>query len=734
MSKLSGRTDTDNASKRLIITATLAAVITTFIASFYPAGRPVDEVMSLSFGECYGWIFAQSVLLSLSGSAVGFIVIRLCPRSGLFIGSLVVLVLPWIYLADVLVFTWIGDRFISSTMAHVTQALLPAISLHLTRSAIVQLAFALLSAVTLSFLIIFTARYFADRWRPSKNAVGAGTMFVVLLLIALSLAIHPSLTWAVIRKEMSISSSRHPFCAFHLVGFRGVGLRVRGKTVAVASRLRALESYASVRMREQEMLGVKLMKSDKRASTTVVTPSKVILVVVECLRPEAISPELMPKLYQFSQKSLCLKQHFSGGNSTCLGMFSLLNGLESIWFRRKINQQPIYNRIMRDAGFQLGFFGGQTDWRHYEMDGFINDQQYDEFVIEEPRLPQTDLDAVRRTLTFIDQTEKTEGELSETVTTNETTKASGSSAHAALCYLYGTHSSFRYSNPKYQIFMPEAEEGLLISNKPELKEQFYNRYRNSLRSMDDILAPLLRDDCVVIVAGDHGEPFLDDGTASHGTRLSRYQNMTPAIIYYPGVRPAVIEAPTYHADLLPTLFSILNLSVENPEIFDGMSLVKVNPQMLSERSFISGNFIDPTSLLIGPWSTKKDQPFGYRIIHDIDQWQSEYLNPVDELGYEMGQSVIRGEDLYRNWFHSRFQSNPVEDFSEFDLLCKSLKSQHQEVRLAALDIVGSIEDPEAELIQLVEELASDLDELVRERAKELTITISRDRDWWSLFK
>ena len=248
MSKLIGRTDTDNASKRLIITATLAAVITTFIASFYPAGRPVDEVMSLSFGECYGWIFAQSVLLSLSGSAVGFIVIRLYPRSGLFIGSLVVLVLPWIYLADVLVFTWIGDRFISSTMAHVTQALLPAISLHLTRSAIVQLAFALLSAVTLSFLIIFTARYFADRWRPSKNAVGAGTMFVVLLLIALSLAIHPSLTWAVIRKEMSISSSRHPFCAFHLVGFRGVGLRARGKTVAVASRLRALESYASVRM------------------------------------------------------------------------------------------------------------------------------------------------------------------------------------------------------------------------------------------------------------------------------------------------------------------------------------------------------------------------------------------------------------------------------------------------------------------------------------------------------
>ncbi len=56
-----------------------------------------------------------------------------------------------------------------------------------------------------------------------------------------------------------------------------------------------------------------------------------------------------------------------------------------------------------------------------------------------------------------------------------------------------------------------------------------------------------------MVLGDHGEPFLDDGTAIHGTRLSRFQNMTPAVIYYPGVQPRTIQLPTFHPDLLPTL-------------------------------------------------------------------------------------------------------------------------------------------------------------------------------------
>ena len=140
------------------------------------------------------------------------------------------------------------------------------------------------------------------------------------------------------------------------------------------------------------------------------------------------------------------------------------------------------------------------------MDGFVHEQHYDDFMIEDPDLPKTDLNAVMRTLDFLERpTEHPSRDSFEGDRKSSVVESKKIGEHrAAICYLYGTHSSFRYSDEKYRIFTPEADEGLLISNAPELKEQFYNRYKNSLRSMDDTLKPLLRDDCVVIVMGDWG--------------------------------------------------------------------------------------------------------------------------------------------------------------------------------------------------------------------------------------
>lgn len=733
MPKLNDTKDKGFASKQLIITTVFSAIVTTAIASFYPAGRPVDEVLSLTFAECYSWVLSQSLLLTLATCLPGMLVIRWSPKYGILIGSILTLGLPWIYFADVLTFNWIGDRFLSATMAHIGRALLPALSLHLTQAAIIQGLFVFLSALCLSVTIVVVAKRSARRWSQSEDSISANTTAFVLVILALILASRPLLNWSVIGNEMRVSSCRHPFCAFHVVGFRGVGVKVRGESISLASRLRALDTFSAVKRREKQMLEINLKEVKNPDASFKVHHEKVILVVVECLRPEAISPELMPNLYRYAQKSIYMPQHFSGGNSTCLGMFSLLNGLETIWFHRGINEQPIYNRVMRHAGFELAFFGGQTDWRVYGMDGFINDQQYDEFVIEDPDLPQTDLNAVRRTLEFVDHDLEADGR-----TKVRDTKDSSVSQHprgrAALCYLYGTHSSFRYSDPKYRVFLPEAEEGLLISNAPDLKEQFYNRYRNSLRSMDDILAPLLREDCVVLVMGDHGEPFLDDGTASHGTRLSKYQNQTPALVYYPGVKPRVIDSPTFHADLLPTLFSILDFSIDVEGVLDGIDLHSVETNVLNNRSFLTGNFMDATSLLVGPWTGKEDQPFGYRVIHDIHQWQTDYLNPIDPLGYETNQDDVAGRLLYEAWFLSRFGTELKDGFSDINLLCQCLRSPHREVRLAALKMVATLEELRPEVIKLVQEMASDDDQLVRERAKQLTISISRDQDWLSLFQ
>ena len=710
---------------QLLLLTILSSILIASIAIFFPADRPVDEVISLTFASSYGWVLAQAFFVTLPVFCLFGFLCRWKPRYTAFVGKCMLLALPWIYLCDVLVFTWIGDRLLSPTMAHILKSLLPALALHITQSAMMQAIALLVIGFIVSFACVKISRGIASRWINSEESISTRTALCTLLVIAVGLSIHPLRNWETIESEMQSASRRHPFCAFHIVGFRGTGLKVSSQTIAASSRLRALESIDAVQKRELEMLELTCQAGLQDGRKMVPRHPKVILVVVECLRPEVISPELMPNLHAFSQKAIYCQNHFTGGNSTCLGMFSLFNGLESIWFHREINEQPIYNRLMRQAGYQLGFFGGQTDWRIYDMDGFVNESQYDAFVIEDPDLPVTDLNAVRRTLAFIDD-DKGMG------ASKLATKDSESSLRSAVCYLYATHSSFRYSAPEYRVFTPEADEGLLISNAPELKEQFYNRYKNSLRSMDDILSPLLREDCVVIVMGDHGEPFLDDGTASHGTRLSRYQNMTPAVIYYPGVQPKTVTEVSFHADILPTLFSILGINVTNEHVFDGVDLISSSMRELQQRIFVTGNFMDATSLLVGPWTNDPDRPFGHRVVHDIHQWQASYLNPVDDLGYELDSESAEGREFYRSWMIQRFGRELIGKFNDIDLFRKCFKSVNSETRMEALKIAEQVPEPSEELIRLVETLLSDEDPMIREKAKRFMISLSRGRSWLSL--
>ena len=98
----------------------------------------------------------------------------------------------------------------------------------------------------------------------------------------------------------------------------------------------------------------------------------------------------------------------------------------------------------------------------------------------------------------------------------------------------------------------------------------WNRYRNSARTVDHLIAPLLKHpNRIVAIVGDHGESFLDDGTIGHGTRLSASQTQTPAIIVGSNVPTKKVREATSHADLLPTLLELCDIQTSSPMSFDG---------------------------------------------------------------------------------------------------------------------------------------------------------------------
>ncbi|MEA3306939.1 MAG: DUF3413 domain-containing protein, partial [Elusimicrobiota bacterium] len=59
----------------------------------------------------------------------------------------------------------------------------------------------------------------------------------------------------------------------------------------------------------------------------------IIFLVSEALRYDMMNPEIMPNTYALSKKSLVFKNHYSGGNCSRFGVFSLFYGLYgNYWF------------------------------------------------------------------------------------------------------------------------------------------------------------------------------------------------------------------------------------------------------------------------------------------------------------------------------------------------------------------------------------------------------------------
>jgi membrane-anchored protein YejM (alkaline phosphatase superfamily) len=97
-----------------------------------------------------------------------------------------------------------------------------------------------------------------------------------------------------------------------------------------------------------------------------------------------------------------------------------------------------------------------------------------------------------------------------------------------------------------------------------------NRYINSCNHLDSQFARVigyLRDhdllkNTVVILTGDHGEEFLENGRWGHNSMFHSQQIHTPLVVWVPGRAPAVYEHATSHIDWVPTLLPLLG--VKNP--------------------------------------------------------------------------------------------------------------------------------------------------------------------------
>lgn len=84
-------------------------------------------------------------------------------------------------------------------------------------------------------------------------------------------------------------------------------------------------------------------------------PKNILIIVIDSLRFDMINDEVTPNIKKISEISQDFQNHYSGGNSTRFGIFSLFYGLYSYYWHDFLNnrQGPIIFNVLKELGYNF---------------------------------------------------------------------------------------------------------------------------------------------------------------------------------------------------------------------------------------------------------------------------------------------------------------------------------------------------------------------------------------------
>ncbi|MEM8670253.1 MAG: sulfatase-like hydrolase/transferase [Planctomycetota bacterium] len=618
-----------------LVAWTLSSVlVTTLISLGHPFGPSDDSSLGPKLVRI-GLVASQSIAFVLPGTAIASLLPLRMERLAKWFGLAWCLIVPTLVALNALTWAWIAQPLFSAGSLRVLQH---ANSLrgYVTWVTIGWFLVAMFLPVSLVVVSRLLGRSMTHRLRMRRTASNAiAQLGLVALAIALSVpavfTLNETLQWA------QLNPARNPMSMIRVSSLNSTRLEVES---VYPSGDPAAEDHLRDADDEQSSANHMLDYQNALRRLTVTTPSSfegesspdILIAIVESMRPELINEQTMPSLHEYASRGIWCRQHFSSGNATTHGFFSLLNGIDASWYDSPIRFTPVLNRIFRNQGYELGFFAGDDQWSRFYMDDFIHPDHFDVFDVVARNGLDSDRHAVVQAASFLDEPSEQRA------------------PRVAVLYLYATHATY-LSYPKDQIFQPAADDRMLYPYPSDAQPEVWNRYRNSARTVDRFLSAVMQDDRIILVTGDHGEAFLEDGTIGHGTKISQVQNQTPAIAWIPGIEPQRFDTPTMHADILPTLIAALGWKWNDPQLLDGVNLLS-NGGPSPSRLFVTRDYLSETLGLIGPWTSNDDEPFAFTLTLDRKQNSIGPVRAIDETGVPVSGSFTSQIDRIREWIRA----------------------------------------------------------------------------------
>ena len=287
-------------------------------------------------------------------------------------------------------------------------------------------------------------------------------------------------------------------------------------------------------------------------------PPNVLLIVIDGWRFDALDERVTPHLFRFAERAVRFTDHLSGGSATRTGIFSLFYALPGTYWHAVLAERrgPLLVDELLRRGYELGIFAS-AKLVNPEFDRTVFAAVPDLRDRSDGDTPSArDADLTEDFLAFLDA------------------RDAGRPFFGFLFYdaphAYDVPADFE------KPFEPSLERVDYFALSPSFDPlPFHNLYRNCLRYDDGLIGRVLErlerdgllEQTVVVVTGDHGQEFNENGLNfwGHDGNFSRFQVAVPLVVHWPGWEPAAYSHRTSHYDLVPTLFEELFACTSDPQ-------------------------------------------------------------------------------------------------------------------------------------------------------------------------
>jgi hypothetical protein len=286
----------------------------------------------------------------------------------------------------------------------------------------------------------------------------------------------------------------------------------------------------------------------------------VIVVVVDGLRRDVLTPAIMPRILGWSERGARFTAHVAAANGSEWGTFGMLYGLTPFAFVPIVDSgvPPTLLSVLWRWGYETHFVTSGTDFGWLLIGKYLGPRFFE--VYTQPRArPGWENDR-------------------DSIATLRRVLGTGGAPKFVFVWLAATH--WLYSSPEeYRAFTPDLgitpAADVVTQRWQAVWSRFYGR---AARYVDDLVGEWLEGldltRNLVVFTADHGEALYDDGFVGHGPRLSAAEIEVPFVLAGPGVTPGtVVHAPSGNFDLAPTLLHVLGDGRSAEQTMFGRSLL-----------------------------------------------------------------------------------------------------------------------------------------------------------------